>query len=110
MMDMDQYQKQAMATAVYPEFGNNVVYPTLGLVGEAGELANKVKKVIRDRGGVFDEEARAAILLELGDVLWYVATLAHEIGADLSAVANVNLHKLSMRADKGTIHGSGDER
>jgi len=90
--------------------GCNPIYPTLGLTGEAGEVADKVKKVIRDRQGVFDVETREAIKLELGDVLWYVAQLASEMGYDLNDVAEANLQKLSSRAARGRIGGSGDQR
>ena len=90
--------------------GRNPIYPTLGLTGEAGEVADKVKKVIRDRCGVFDADTREAIKLELGDVLWYVAQLASELGYDLNEVADANLQKLSSRAARGRIGGSGDQR
>ncbi len=80
------------------------------MTGEAGEVADKVKKVIRDRGGVFDADTREAIKLELGDVLWYVAQLASELGYDLNEVADANLQKLSSRAARGRIGGSGDQR
>ena len=80
------------------------------MTGEAGEVADKVKKVIRDRGGVFDADTREAIKLELGDVLWYVAQLASELGYDLDEVAEANLQKLSSRAARGRIGGSGDQR
>ena len=109
-MEMNFYQDSARKTAAYPDVGSNPIYPTLGLTGEAGEVADKVKKVIRDRGGVFDAEAREAIKLELGDVLWYVAQLASELGYDLNEVADANLQKLSSRAARGRIGGSGDQR
>ena len=86
------------------------IYPTLGLTGEAGEVADKVKKVLRDRNGVFDAETSAAIKLELGDVFWYVAQLSMELGYDLEEVAVANLNKLSSRASRGRIAGSGDHR
>ena len=109
-MDMNSYQDAARKTAAYPDVGSNPIYPTLGLTGEAGEVADKVKKVIRDRGGVFDANTREAIKLELGDVLWYVAQLASELGYDLNEVADANLQKLSSRAARGRIGGSGDQR
>ena len=86
-MELNAYQDAARSTAAYPHVGQNPIYPTLGLTGEAGEVADKVKKVLRDREGVFDPEAREAIKLELGDVLWYVAQLARELGYDLEEIA-----------------------
>ncbi len=109
-MDLNAYQAAARRTALYPDAGNNPIYPTLGLSGEAGEVADKVKKVIRDRAGHFDDEVRAEIALELGDVLWYVAQLASELGYELEVVANQNLKKLRDRADRGQLRGSGDHR
>ena len=109
-MEMNSYQDAARMTAAYPDVGRNPIYPTLGLTGEAGEVADKVKKVIRDSGGVFDVDTREAIKLELGDVLWYVAQLASELGYELNEVADANLQKLSSRAARGRIGGSGDQR
>lgn len=109
-MEMNSYQSAARKTATYPDVGRNPIYPTLGLTGEAGEVADKVKKVIRDREGVFDTDTREAIKLELGDVLWYVAQLSSELGYDLNEVAEANLQKLSSRAARGRIGGSGDQR
>ena len=109
-IDINAYQVAARRTAAYPDVGGNPVYPTLGLSGEAGEVADKVKKVLRDRGGVFDDPTREAIKLELGDVLWYVAQLASELGYDLEEVATANLDKLASRAARGRIGGSGDHR
>ena len=109
-MELNAYQVAARSTARYPDVGSNPTYPTLGLCGEAGEVADKVKKVMRDRGGVFDDETREAIKLELGDVLWYVAQLSLELGYDLEQVATANLNKLSSRATRGRLGGSGDDR
>jgi len=97
-------------TAVYPNAGDNLVYPTLGLAGEAGEVAEKVKKLIRDDAGVLSDERRAAIAKELGDVLWYVAQVATEAGLDLDEIAAANLEKLLSRAQRGVLQGSGDDR
>src|SRR3954463_6453071 len=96
-MLLSDYQSRSRATAVYPQSGDNILYPTLGLCGEAGEVAEKVKKMIRDDGGVLSEERRAALAKELGDVLWYVAQLATEAGLELDAVARENLDKLLSR-------------
>ena len=109
-MDFKTYQKKARFTAQYPNLGKNYVYPTLGLVGEAGEVAEKVKKVIRDKNGIFDEESEKAIKKELGDVLWYLSNLCNEFNFCLSEVAHQNLDKLKKRMASGNISGSGDDR
>jgi NTP pyrophosphatase (non-canonical NTP hydrolase) len=105
-----EYQSRSRETAVYPEAGNNIVYPALGLCGEAGETAEKVKKAIRDDGGTLTEERREAIAAELGDVLWYVAQLATEAGLELEEIAQANLDKLASRQRRAVLHGSGDDR
>jgi NTP pyrophosphatase (non-canonical NTP hydrolase) len=109
-MDLQTYQQRSRGTARYPDAGRNPLYPTLGLCGEAGEVAEKVKKVLRDRQGRFGPEVVEAIGLELGDVLWYVAQLATELGLRLDDVAAANLAKLSSRAERGVIAGDGDLR
>ncbi len=109
-MELNHYQKEARTTAFYPGVGQNPIYPTLGLSGEAGEVADKVKKVIRDRDGIFDESAREDIMLELGDVLWYVSQLSSELGFELEEIAKANLYKLASRAARGQISGDGDKR
>ena len=109
-MDFKTYQKKARETAKYPNLGSNNIYPTLGLVGEAGEVAEKVKKVIRDKNSIFDEESKLAIKKELGDVLWYLSNLCTEFNFSLDDVALDNLEKLKLRAAKGKISGSGDDR
>lgn len=109
-MDLNSYQSLARRTALYPDQGANILYPTLGLCGEAGEVADKVKKVLRDQGGDFSSAHKQAIALELGDVLWYVAQLADELGFSLQAIAELNLEKLQSRAARNVISGSGDDR
>ena len=109
-VELNTYQAEASSTAAYPQAGQNPIYPTLGLTGEAGEVADKVKKVLRDNAGVFDDVTRESIKLEFGDVLWYLAQLARELGYDLEEVAQANLDKLSSRAARGRIGGSGDQR
>ena len=99
--------RKARETALYPNLGSNIIYPTLGLVGEAGEVAEKVKKVIRDKNGTFDNESKIAIKKELGDVLWYISNLCTELNFNLEDVALENLEKLKLRAAKGNISGSG---
>jgi NTP pyrophosphatase (non-canonical NTP hydrolase) len=105
-----EYQRLSRETAIYPDLGNNIVYPALGLCGEAGETAEKVKKALRDDGGTLTEERRAAIGAELGDVLWYAAQLATEAGLDLEEIAEANLEKLASRQRRSVLHGSGDTR
>ena len=109
-MDFQTYQERCRATARYPGVGANPIYPTLGLCSEAGEVADKVKKVLRDRGGQFDGSVREDLLLELGDVLWYAAQLATELELSLETIAQANLAKLASRADRNVIGGSGDRR
>lgn len=109
-MRFAEYQQRSRATAVYPGAGDNIVYPALGLCGEAGETAEKVKKAIRDDGGTLTEERRAAIAAELGDVLWYAAQLATEAGLELEEIAAANLAKLASRMARAVISGAGDNR
>ena len=109
-MRFSEYQTRSRETAVYPDAGNNIVYPALGLCGEAGETAEKVKKAIRDDAGTLTEERREAIAAELGDVLWYAAQLATEADLDLEEIAVANLEKLASRRERNVLHGSGDTR
>ena len=109
-MDLSQYQARARATAVYPQAGDNLLYPTLGLCGEAGEVAEKIKKMVRDDAGRLTDERRDALAKELGDVLWYLAQIATEADLDLDAVAEANLEKLSSRQRRNVLQGSGDDR
>ena len=109
-MDLDYYQTCALETAVYPNQGQNFAYPTLGLVGEAGEVADKLKKVIRDNDGILTDPVRDAVAKELGDVLWYLAVVAYEMDYDLNEIARMNLDKLKSRKERGVLSGSGDNR
>lgn len=108
-MTLNEYQDGARRTAIYPK-ESCIVYPTLGLTGEAGEVADKVKKVIRDNNLTFDDERKHQIALELGDVMWYAASLAHDLGYSLEEICQMNLDKLASRMERNKIHGSGDER
>lgn len=109
-MEFSEYQKQAITTAIYPT-ERAVVYPALGLAGEAGEVAGKIKKVLRDTDGSFDTwDVRSDLLGEIGDVLWYVAVLCEDLGLDLDQVAEANLQKLADRKRRGVLKGSGDNR
>jgi NTP pyrophosphatase (non-canonical NTP hydrolase) len=109
-MDFNFYQKKSRKTAIYPKIGKNFVYPTLGLAGESGEVAEKIKKILRDHGGKMNKEHKQEISKELGDVLWYVAQIASELKLDLSKVAENNLEKLFSRYERNKIKGSGDNR
>lgn len=109
-MTFNEYQKRALETAIYPAKGQNFSYPALGLVGEAGEVAEKIKKIIRDKDGILSEVDKFEITKELGDVLWYIAILAEEMGFDLEEVAKMNLEKLASRKERGVLGGSGDNR
>ena len=106
-MRLDEYQMRAESTAIYPnEYA--IVYPALGLTGEAGEVADKVKKIIRD--GNSDLFYKDNIAKELGDVLWYVAILARDLGYSLEEIAQTNLDKLEDRKNRDMLKGSGDDR
>ena len=108
-MRFDDYQKAARRTAIYGD-AHRVIYPALGLASEAGEVAGKIKKVLRDQDGDFDRAPLAAIKDELGDVLWYVAVLAADLGLCLEEIAAENVAKLAARMERGTIGGTGDVR
>jgi len=108
-MKFSEYQKLASTTMIYGT-GNKVVYPTLGLNGEAGEVAEKIKKVLRDNNGEFTDEKKEEIKKELGDVLWYLSAIATDLGLDFDDVAQFNIDKLFSRKDRNKIHGDGDNR
>ena len=109
-MDFSEYQSLSRRTAAYPRAGEDMTYPALGLCGEAGEVAEKVKKTLRDDGGVLTDERREGLSRELGDVLWYLSQLATEAGLDLEEIAAENLDKLFSRQERGMLRGSGDDR
>ena len=113
-MNFSEYQKESRSTARYPIIGEGFVYPTLGLVGEAGELAEKVKKLFRDKDiqttKVVADADKEEIEKELGDVLWYLAQIATEFEIDLNSVAEHNLAKLKSRLERNQINGDGDNR
>lgn len=106
-LTLNQYQEMALETAIYPQ---PIIYPTLGLTGEAGEVSDKVKKVLRDNNSIFTEDKKTEIAKEVGDVLWYCATLSHDIGYTLEEIAQMNYDKLRSRQLRGKLHGSGDNR
>lgn len=108
-MTFDEYQRAAAKTAIYPD-DHAVTYPVLGLCGEAGEVAEKVKKIIRDEGDIYTQAKADEIAKELGDVLWYVSAICRDLGLRMDQVAIKNLEKLQDRQSRHVLHGSGDAR
>lgn len=109
-MTFSEYQLKAHETARFPEKDTAFIYAALGLMGEAGEVAEKIKKVWRDKGKIVSEEDRGEIKKEMGDVLWYLSQLAAELKIDFDDVAESNLDKIKSRLDRDLISGSGDNR
>ncbi len=99
-LSFEEYQANAKQTALYPNRLKNLEYPTLGLTGEAGEVANIVKKIQRDYGGIITDEIRTKLKDELGDVLWYISACADELGVTLTEIAEFNIKKLAMRHNR----------
>jgi NTP pyrophosphatase (non-canonical NTP hydrolase) len=113
-LQFNEYQAQALKTASYPNLGHNLVYPALGMAGESGEAADKIKKFWRNfgvtDGAALTSEQKLALLKEVGDVLWYIAAIATELGHPLALVAELNLAKLQDRQERGVIKSEGDNR
>lgn len=111
-MNFNEYQESTARTAIYPGklTVSGLVYATLGLAGEGGEIANKVKKILRDTNGVVSDETRTKILDEAGDTFWYLSQVVSELGGRLEDVAKTNIAKLTDRLQRGVISGSGDNR
>ena len=109
-LDFARYQQAAARTGNEIAINHPIVYPTLGLANEAGEVAGKVKKIFRDRGGVITDADREALALELGDVLWYLSELCTRLGIRLEDVAAANIAKITDRAARGVLRGDGDDR
>ncbi len=103
-MDLNEYQLATQKTSIYPASAK-IIYPALGLAGEAGEVANQVKKIIRDDGGQLTDGRKKKIIDELGDVLWYIAALASDLEVSLYEITLENLHKLGERNVNNLIHG-----
>jgi len=106
---MNDYQFVSRQTAIYPD-KQGVVYCVLGLVGESGEIADKLKKIIRDKNNQIGEDEVMSVAKELGDVLWYVSNLAYELGFTLEEIAQMNVDKLQSRMERDKLSGSGDDR
>jgi|TARA_R110002020_G_scaffold1459_1_gene6558 NTP pyrophosphatase (non-canonical NTP hydrolase) len=109
-MNFDEYQEEAMQSAIYPNLGNNYEYPAFGLAEEVGEVLGKIAKVNRDQKGVFVEKNIQDIQKEMGDVLWMLSALASEFKISLEGIAYTNLKKLNDRQYRGVLRGSGDNR
>lgn len=111
-MDFDEYQKRASETATFggKQKEHQLMYVTLGIAGEAGEIAEKIKKIMRNDDGVVSDEKRDDIKKEIGDVLWYLSQLARILDIPFSEVADANLAKLADRAARGVIKSTGDSR
>lgn len=114
MTTFDWYQEKALESAQYPQLGANMIYPALGLAGESGEFADKVKKIWRNQGltngKVYTQEQALEAAKELSDVLWYVSAAAHELGYSLEDIALLNIEKLQDRVKRGVVKGEGDNR
>lgn len=109
-MNLNDYQNSARSTALYLSNPNAKFYPYFGLAGETGEVMEKVKKIMRDKNGIFSEEDINAIKKELGDVLWYLANISSDLGLSLDDVAQTNIDKLQSRKDRNQLQGNGDNR
>jgi NTP pyrophosphatase (non-canonical NTP hydrolase) len=109
-MNFKQYQEAVRKTAIFPNQGDNLSYLTLGLTGEAGEVADKIKKIIRDHEGKLSETNKKELIKELGDVFWYLTMLCWELNVSLEEVANANIKKLQDRKARGVLGGEGDNR
>jgi NTP pyrophosphatase (non-canonical NTP hydrolase) len=108
--DFNTYQRESRKTWSLIHTDHAIVYPTLGLVNEAGEVAGKVKKIFRDKGGQISEQDREALKHELGDVLWYLTQICTELDLTLQQVAETNIDKLFSRLERNQIRGEGDQR
>lgn len=108
--DFNSYQEAAARTGALIATDHPIVYPTLGLASEAGEVAGKVKRIFRDRHGQITDADREALALELGDVLWYLSEICTRLGLPLEHIATRNIAKLADRASRGAISGEGDLR
>lgn len=109
-MNFDEYQKEAKVFADYPNIGNNIFYPVLGLSGESGEIANKIGKIMRDGLDIKDTKFRDKIKEDMGDVLWFLSQIGIELNISLEDVARYNIKKLESRKKRGVLHGDGDNR
>lgn len=113
-MEFNDYQKECRKTDVGTS-AQDCIYPgwlyyVLGIAGESGEFAEKVKKLFRDNNGVIDDEFKAKVIKECGDILWYMARFLDQFDITLNEVAEENITKLLGRMERNKIHGDGDNR
>jgi len=108
MQQFETYQKESRKTWNVIEMNHPIVYPTMGLTNEVGELAGKIKKIFRDKNGIISEEDRQALKGELGDVMWYFTQICTELNLSLEEVAQANIDKLASRLERNKIQGDGD--
>ena len=108
-MDFSEYQKEAYKTLIHKD-RDNLAYFALGVAGESGEVADKIKKIFRDKEGIMNDEDKQELAKEMGDVLWYLSQLAQYIDVDFAKIAQMNLDKLKSRQERGVLAGSGDNR
>jgi len=110
-MNFEEYQTRAHATSLNTKIGDStIVYPILGLANEAGEVAGKLKKLFRDKGGIVDQEFKDMMIGELGDTFWYLSETCTQLGISLESIADSNIQKLESRKARNVIKGSGDNR
>lgn len=109
-MTFKEYQDETEKHAIYPGKGHNFLYPLVGIMGEAGEIAEKIKKIWRDKENIISAEDRLEITKEIGDVLWYLSQLSTELGIEFNEVAETNIKKIQSRLERQQINGSGDNR
>ena len=109
-MKFNKYQKFVRKISFYPNVGNNLSYPALGLAGETGEVCDKIKKVIRDDGGKLSKKVKQEITKELGDILFYIAAQCNELDIKFSEVVKANVEKIMSRKKRNKLMGSGDNR
>jgi NTP pyrophosphatase (non-canonical NTP hydrolase) len=109
-MTFNEYQIKARETAIFPDQENRFIYATLAMMGEAGEVSEKVKKIWRDKGKIVSDLDREEIKKELGDVLWYMSQLALELKIDFDDIASSNINKTQSRLQRNVLHGAGDNR
>ena len=107
MLDFNKYQIETRKTKIYRD---DIIYPSLGLSGEVGELMNQIKKIYRDDNGKISIVRKQNLTKEIGDVMWYIARVADDLNIDLTEVVELNLEKLNSRKDRGQLGGSGDDR